>query len=139
MKRNTLTTILALSMVLAACSDPVADSADELCGSLEDLNDTVEQVAGAEASVDTVTVEQIQDAAGEVESAVQDVQEAESDLSDSLKAQLRDDLEALQSSIQDIPADSTLAEVGEDVRAALTAFYQSWGQTLSELNCSVEG
>jgi translation initiation factor IF-2 len=139
MKRNTLTTILALSMVLAACSDPVADSADELCGNLEDLNDTVEQVAGAEASVDTVTVEQVQDAAGEVESAVQDVQEAESDLSDSLKAQLRDDLEALQSSIQDIPADSTLAEVGEDVRAALTAFYQSWSQTLSELNCSVEG
>jgi methyl-accepting chemotaxis protein len=126
-------------MVLAACSDPVADSAEELCGSLEELNDTVEQVAGAEASADTVTVEQVQDAASDVESAVQDVQEAESDLSDSLKTQLRDDFEALQSSIQDIPADSTLAEVGEDVRDALTAFYQSWGQTLNELNCSVEG
>lgn len=139
MKLRTLVGMfVALSLVVVACSDSVADSAENLCSSLEALHGTMEQIAGADVSVDTTTVGDIQSAAEEAESAVQDVQDAESDLSDSLKAQLRDDLEELQSSIEGISANSTLAEAGQDVASALVTFKQSWDQTLNELNCSTD-
>jgi hypothetical protein len=136
MNRRVLTrAVLSLSLFVAACSGSVAETAEDLCTSLEALHDTMEQVAGADVSTDTVTIESLQNAVSEVETAVQDVQGAESDLSDSLKTQLREDFEELQSSIQDIPADSALAEAGDAVVAATTEFKASWDQTLSELNC----
>lgn len=137
MKRKALASVvLSLTLVVAACSDSVADSTEDLCNSLEALNDTMDQMAGATASADTVTVGAVQDATAEVQSAMQDVRDSESDLSESLKTQLLDDFEELQSSIQDIPADSTLTEAGQEVVTAVTTFKASWDQTLTELNCS---
>lgn len=139
MRRNTLVSaIVSLSLIVVACSDSVGDSAADLCSNLEDLNDTVQQVAGADVSADTVTMGQIQDAYSDLQSAVRSVRESEADVSDALKTQLSEDLETLGTAVQDIPADSTLSEAGEDVQAARTAFHESWEQTLSELNCSVD-
>lgn len=139
MKRKALlSAILALSLLAAACSDSVADSAEDVCTSLEGLQDTVDQIGGADVSADSLTVDNVQNAVSEVESAVDDVQSAESDLSDSLKSQLQDDFDTLKSSIQGISGDSTLAEAGEDAVSAVAAFKTSWDQTLSELNCSTD-
>lgn len=140
MNRKTLAcAAIALSLAVAACSDSVADSAADLCGSLEALGDTMKEVAGADASADATTVESVQSAVAEVESAVQDVRDTESDLSDALNSQLQEDFQDLQAAIEDIPGDSTLAEAGEDVVSALAAFKTSWDQTLAELNCSTDG
>ncbi len=138
MRRITLVSaIVSLSLVAVACSS-VAGSAEELCTDLEELDDTVQEVAAADVSADTVTVGQIQDATADIGSAVRSVRESEAELSDALKTQLSEDFEALQDAIRDIPADSTLSEVGEDVQAAVTAFHASWDQTLSELNCATD-
>lgn len=140
MKRKALLSgVLALSLLAAACSDSVSDSAEDLCSSLEGLHDTVDQIGGSDVSTDSVTVDNVQGAVSDIESTVDDVQSAESDLSDSLKSQLQDDFDTLKSSIQDISGDSTLAEAGQDVVSAVAAFKTSWDQTLSELNCSTDG
>lgn len=136
MKRTKwLGAIISLTLVAAACTNSVEESTDELCQNLETLHSTVGAVAGADVSPETTTIDDIDNAASALESAVEDVQNAESDLADSLKAELQDNLEALQSAIQDIPGDSTVAEAGDSVATALTDFRQSWDETLSQLEC----
>lgn len=138
MKRKAITSALLMSLLVAACTASVSDSADQLCSSLEALQGTMEQIAGADANPDSTTIESVQDAAQEVESAVEEVQSAEVDLSDSLKSELQENFDELQSSIQGISEDMTLTEAGQAVASALTTFRQSWDQTLSELNCSAD-
>lgn len=128
--------VLSVSLVAVACTDSVADSTEDLCGSLEALNNTVSQIAGADVSPDTVTVDDVEDAANALESAVADVQDAEGDLADSLKADLQNNLDNLESAIEDVPGDSTVAEAGDAVVAALADFNESWNETLSQLECT---
>lgn len=133
--RKLLAALAVTALILASCSPSVEESAEDLCSSLEALSDTVQQIAGADVSPGTITVDTVKSAVDEMESAVQDVQNAESGLSDALKSQLQSDFDELQSSVQDISGDSTLAEAAQDVVSAIAAFKESWDQTLSELNC----
>jgi len=127
--------VVALSLVAVACTDSVSESTEDLCESLESLNGTVGQIAGADVSPETTTIDDIEGAVSALKTAVQVVQDDEGDLADSLKADLQNNLDDLETSIEDIPGDSTVAEAGDAVATALNDFRTSWDATLSQLEC----
>jgi len=131
-------TLASVLLIVTACGDDddsTADEAQQLCADLEALDSTVNQVAGADVDPNSTTIGDVQSAVGTLESEVAAVQDAEADLADSVKSDLQSAFDAFQSSVQDLPADDTLAEAGASIQAAAAQFQQAWEGVKSELSC----
>ena len=138
--RAALVSLLVLAV--NACGDdddgsssPASDS-QSLCGSLQSLDSTVDQITNADADPETTTVGDVQNALGQVQSDLRDVQTSGADLASSLKAALQTAVSSLENSVEDLPSDETLAEAGSSVEEAVQQLGTAWTNALDALNCS---
>lgn len=140
MKKRIAKVIAPISLILliaAACGDDdddsPADAASTLCGEMQDLNSTVDQITG---DPNSTTVGDVESDLDDLQSQVEDVENAGSDLSSAVKSSLKSAFDDFQSSVQNIPSDDTLAQAGSSVENAGKQFQKAWSDTLGDLNCS---
>ena len=115
--------------------DSVADESQALCESMQGLQSTVDQVAGAQVDLDSITVGDVQDALQSLQGQVEDVQNAEATLATEVRS-------SLQSAWSDFTSGGAGHPGGRHARrgrrrgpAARTQFQEAWSATLSQLNC----
>jgi hypothetical protein len=130
-----------LVLAVTACGEDVdgssssASESQSLC-SLQSLDSTVDQITNAEADPETTTIGDLQNALGQVQSDLDDVQTSGADLASSLKTALQTAFNSLESSVEDLPSDETLADAGSSVEGAVQQLGTAWTNALDALNCS---
>jgi hypothetical protein len=131
-----------LVLTVTACGDDddgsssSASDSQSLCGSLQSLDSTVDQITSADADPETTTIGDLQNALGQVQSDLDDVQTSGADLASSLKTALQTAFNSLESSVEDLPSDETLADAGSSVESAVQQLGTAWTNALDALNCS---
>jgi hypothetical protein len=95
----------------------------------------VDEAAGADVDLNTVTVGEVKSALDRLEIMVQNVQSIGSGVDETVTSDLKDAFAKLQDSIRDVPENDTLADARGDVQGARAEFRTAWDDTVDALNC----
>jgi ElaB/YqjD/DUF883 family membrane-anchored ribosome-binding protein len=134
------TVVAALLAVTTACGSDEPSTADEvsaLCEDLRAVQSSLDEISGASFDPATTTKDSAQETLTSAKSDVQSALDDAGDVGESVRSTLSDSFDTFKAELEAIPSggDTTLAEAGAAISAAVTEFRSTWESTLAELNC----
>jgi hypothetical protein len=136
-----------LLLVASGCGDGDSDSdsaessgpedRSRACDALEELDPTVDRIAGTGSDSDAdTTVAELEEALDDFGSELEQLQNEDTDLPPRLESGLQSAASALRSAVDSLASDEVLSEAGEAVTSARSAIGRAWTSLLESLDCS---